>query len=327
MSYLALVADSGSQVSVMVPNTDVGNSTGSSRSHGEHVLPQCTATNFPVGFLDEHVLSSNPTASINSLQPNTNTTNNVVNIDQALMGNQGPIELVSCVTQNVNTYANEVPSSIQKNSSGFSKPTQSLRDVNQMSDVNRALMSSQVSYSPIIAVDDMTRVQGIMPGSTVVHNPIVTHQPISINKGQAPVKSVSVTLGGPRSSARVYNPESSRLLEQQQRPNYGINLPVYNAVNHFPRMDDNTARALYNQNAMQLQGYCNPFGVFNPFMLPQQGMFSFPTGYSSQSIIDREHSDTIVTSVPVTSQPTSIVSSGSRPTARPTQSNKGCSVR
>ena len=120
MSYLALVADSGSQVSVMVPNTDVGNSTGSSRSHGEHVLPQCTATNFPVGFLDEHVLSSNPTASINSLQSNTNTTNNVVNIDQALMGNQGPIELVSCVTQNVNTYANEVPSSIQKNSSGFS---------------------------------------------------------------------------------------------------------------------------------------------------------------------------------------------------------------
>ena len=197
-----------------------------------------------------------------------------------------------------------------------------MRDVNQMSDVNRALMSSQVSYSPIIAVDDMTRIQGIMPGSTVVHNPIVTHQPISINRGQAPVKSVSVTLGGPRSSARVYNPESSRLLEQQQRPNYGINLPVYKAVNHFPGMDDNTARALYNQNAMQLQGYCNPFGVFNPFMLPQQGMFSFPTGYSSQSIIDREHSDTIVTSVPVTSQPTSIVSSGSRPTARPTQSNR-----
>ena len=191
-----------------------------------------------------------------------------------------------------------------------------------MSDANRALMSSQVSYSPIIAVDDMTRVQGIMPGSTVVHNPIVTHQPISINRGQAPVKSVSVTLGGPRSSARVYNPESSRLLEQQQRPNYGINLPVYNAVNHFPGMDDNTARALYNQNAMQLQGYCNPFGVFNPFMLPQQGMFSFPTGYSSQPIIDREHSNTIVTSVPVTSQPTSIVSSGSRPTARPTQSNR-----
>ena len=87
------VADSGSQVSVTVPNTDVGNSTGSSRSHGEHVSPQCTATNFPVGFLDEHVLSFNPTASINSLHSNTNTTNsiNVVNLDQALMGNQGPI--------------------------------------------------------------------------------------------------------------------------------------------------------------------------------------------------------------------------------------------
>ena len=86
-------------------------------------------------------------------------------------------------------------------------------------------------------------------------------------------------------------------------------------------MDDNTARALYNQNAMQLQGYCNPFGVFNPFMLPQQGMFSFPTGYSSQPRIDREHSDTTVTSVycDYNCQPTSVVSSGTRSTANSTQ--------
>ena len=299
-------------------STIVGNFTGIDGSRGEHVLPR-SVNNFPVGFSHgEHVLPNYPTALINSLQPNPNLINNVVQIDQANMGTQqGPIDHANSVTQNVNTsYANEIQ--ISSGSGLISKPTQSTRDVIQTSDIDRASMSPQVSYSPIIAVDNRTQVQDIIPRTNVVLDPIVTHQPISINRGPAAVNSVSVTLDGQRSSARVYNAGASRLIEQQQqRPNYGINLPVYNAVNQFPGMDDNTARALYNQNAMQLQGYCNPFGVLNPFMLPQQGMFTFPTGFPSQSRIDRGHSDTTVTSVPiVTSQPTSVVSSGTRSTAR-----------
>ena len=141
------IASCGSEVSAAVCNTStiVGNFTGIDGSRGEHVLPR-SVNNFPVGFSHgEHVLPNYPTASINSLQPNPNLINNVVQIDQANMGSQqGPIDHANSVTQNVNTsYANEIQ--ISSGSGLISKPTQSTRDVIQTSDIDRASMSPQVS--------------------------------------------------------------------------------------------------------------------------------------------------------------------------------------